>query len=201
MWCRSSFGRPTYLPPDSGPVVHGDYLLDEFGDEPGGAGRAVGLDVAVADGLAGQLSDAGGDQVGVGRQVVHARAGAVTVEPVPDVEVLLEVVPEREIQERALGGGQLHGGGQAALDYGEVARAQVLVEPVDVAAQLETGSLGVEGRVDAGAGDHDHPQLGHGLLGQRVGGDDLVDEGPPDTAAADGDQADQLVAAIAQLGA
>src|SRR5689334_19310056 len=134
MWCRSSFGRPTYLPPDSGPVVHGDYLLDEFGDEPGGAGRAIGLDVAVADRLAGQLSDASGDQVGVGRQVVHARAGAVAGQPVPDVEVLLEVVPEREVQERALGRGQLHSGGQAALDDGHIAGAQVLVETVDVAA-------------------------------------------------------------------
>src|SRR6185437_1202837 len=139
-----------------GPVIHGVYVLDEFGDEPGGAGRAAGLDVAVADGLAGQFSNAGGDQVGVGPQVVHACAGAIAGQPVPDVEVLLEVVPEREVQERALGGGQLHGGGQAALDYGEVAGAQMLVEAVDVAAYLEAGSPGVGGRVDARAGDHDH---------------------------------------------
>src|SRR5690349_12785042 len=39
--------------PDMGSVIHGFCFLDEFGDEPGGAGRAVGLDVAVADGLSG----------------------------------------------------------------------------------------------------------------------------------------------------
>src|SRR5207249_40158 len=138
------------------------YLLDEFGDEMGGAGRAVGLNVAVADGLSGQLGDLGGDEVGVGGGVVHVLTGSVTVEPVVDVEVLLEVVPEREVEERALGGGQLHGGGQPALDDGQVAGAQMLVEPVDVAAQLEAGSLGEGRRVDAGAGDHDHPQLGYG---------------------------------------
>src|SRR6185312_10466396 len=153
-----------------------------------------------ADGLSSQFSDAGGDQVGVGRQVVHARAGAIAGQPVPDVEVLLEVVPEREVQERALGGGQLHGGGQAALDYGEVAGAQMLVEPVDVAAQFEAGPPGEGGRVNAGAGHHDHPQLGHGLLGQRVGRHNLVEERPADSAAADGDDADQFVIAVPQLG-
>src|SRR5689334_15045477 len=51
-------------------VMHGVYLLDEFGDELGGAGRAVGFNVAVADGLAGQFGDMGGDEVGVGGGVV-----------------------------------------------------------------------------------------------------------------------------------
>ncbi len=123
-------------------MILGVCLLDEFGNEPGGTGRAVGLDVAVADGLAGQFGDAGGDEVGVGGGVVHALASAVAVEPVADVEVLLEVVPEREVQERALGGGQLHGGGQPALDDGQVAGAQMLVEAVDVAVHLEAGSRG-----------------------------------------------------------
>ena len=58
-------------------VSLGGYLLDKFGDEPGGAGRAVGLDIAVADGLANQFSDFGGDEVGFGGGKVHAMAGAV----------------------------------------------------------------------------------------------------------------------------
>src|SRR5262249_38721147 len=172
-----------------------------WGGGGGGGSGAVGLKVAVADGVAGQFGDVGGDEGGVGGGVVHVLAGAVTVEPVADVEVLLEVVPEREVEERALGGGQLHGGGQPALDDGEVADAQMLVEPVDVAAQLKAGSLGEGRRVDAGAGHHDHPQLRHALVGQRVGGDDLVDEGLADAAAADGDHADQFVVAVPQLGA
>src|SRR5262249_49752419 len=129
-----------FTEPDGSPVIQGGwFFLDEFGDEPGGAGRTVGLDVAVADGLSGQLGDACGDEIGVRGGVVHVLAGAVPVEPVTDVEVLLEVVPEREVEERAPGGSQLHGRGQAALDDGEVADGQVLVEPVDVTAQLEAG--------------------------------------------------------------
>src|SRR6185312_14747895 len=147
------------------------------------------------------FGDVGGDEVGVGGGVVHVLAGAVAVEPVTDVEVLLEMVPEREVEERAPGGSQLHGGGQPALDDGEVADAQMLVEPVDVAAQIKAGTPGEDRRVDAGAGHHDHPQLRHGLLGQRVGGNDLLDQGPADAAAADGDHADQLVIAVSQPGA
>src|SRR5262249_40776325 len=94
---RHSIDRPIYLvaEPDGSPVIQG--LVDECGDELGGAGRTVGLDVAVADGLAGQFGDAGRDEVGVGGGVVHVLAGAIAVEPVTDVEVLLEVVPEREV--------------------------------------------------------------------------------------------------------
>src|SRR5215471_861144 len=132
-----STDRLADMEPGLGAVIHGGYLLDEFGDELGGAGRAVGLNVAVADGLAGQFGDVGGDEVRVGGGVVHVSAGAVAVESVADVEVLLEVVPERKVQERPLGGGQLHGGGQPALDDGEVADAQMPVEPVDVAVQLK----------------------------------------------------------------
>src|SRR5262249_22138346 len=58
-----SIDRPTDMESDVGPVLHGVYLLDEFGYELGGAGRTIGLDVAVADGLAGQFGDAGGDEV------------------------------------------------------------------------------------------------------------------------------------------
>src|SRR5262249_61085875 len=47
-----SIDRPTSGESGLGGVIHGAYLLDEFGYELGGASRAVGLDVAVADGLA-----------------------------------------------------------------------------------------------------------------------------------------------------
>src|SRR5436190_21180347 len=77
------------------------YLLDEFGDEMGGAGRAVGLNVAVADGLSGQLGDQGGAEVGVGGGVVHGLAGSVTGQSVVVVEVLLEAVPGREVEVRS----------------------------------------------------------------------------------------------------
>jgi len=74
---RSTTASPRAWRLPSSPGYSGVYLLDKFGDEPGGAGRAVGLDIAVADGLANQFSDFGGDEVGFGGGKVHAMAGAV----------------------------------------------------------------------------------------------------------------------------
>ena len=53
------------------------------------------------------------------------------------MEVLLEVVAEREVEERPAVRGQLHRRRQAALDDREVARREVAVELVDVRADLE----------------------------------------------------------------
>ena len=46
----------------------------------------------------------------------------------PDVEVLLEVMLEGHVDERRSGGGEFHARAQAALDHGDVAGRQVLVE-------------------------------------------------------------------------
>lgn len=55
-----------------------------------------------------------------------------------DVELLLEVVLKREVHEWALGCGELHAGGEAALDDGEVAGCEMAVELGDVGAHLDT---------------------------------------------------------------
>ena len=54
-------------------------------------------------------------------------------------------------------------------------------------------------RVDARPGHGDHPQRRELPFGDRVGGDHLVEEGPPDAAATDGDDAHQLVVVVAEL--
>ena len=71
----------------------------------------------------------------------------------PDVKVLLEVVFEREVDERSPVGGQLHRGRQAALDDRKVARREVAVEVVHV--WPDVGSLGRRQRrgIDPRAGD------------------------------------------------
>ena len=102
---------------------------------------------------------------GVGGVEIHPSAGAIAVEAVGDVHVLLEVVAQREVEERPLAGGQLHRGGQAALDHREVARREVAVEVVHVGDDLEALGLRQRLRVDARAGDHDHAQLRHPALG------------------------------------
>ena len=44
-----------------------------------------------------------------------------SVEAVGDVEVLLEMIPQREIKERRSGRSELHAGGQTTLHEGQVA--------------------------------------------------------------------------------
>ena len=78
-------------------------LFEQRGDQRRRARGAVGLDRPVVD-LAADLSAIAAAIVsGVVAFEVHAAAGAVALEPVADVEVLLEVVAEREVEERPAG--------------------------------------------------------------------------------------------------
>ena len=69
-------------------------------------------------------------------EVQHA-AGAVLVEPVADVEVLLEVVAQRNVEERAAGRRQLHARGQPSLHDREVAGSEMPVQLGDEPAHLQ----------------------------------------------------------------
>src|ERR1700722_18949743 len=116
---RNSIVRRT-CSPGLRPTISSAYSgrpLEKAGEQGCGAGGAVGGDGEVVD-LAGDL---GGDVGGAGRLVVHVPPGPVAVEPVADMEVLLEVAGEREVQEGPPAGGQLHRRGQPALDDREVA--------------------------------------------------------------------------------
>src|SRR5439155_19324084 len=77
--------------------------------DPGRRARgAIGFDIAVVDVAADLGCDRSGD---LGRTVgleVHPPSGVVALEAVADVEVLLEVVAQREVQKRPLVGRQLH---------------------------------------------------------------------------------------------
>ena len=71
--------------------------LEEFADRGRGARRAVSRDWPVVDLAADLFGDRRGDRLG-GRAVeVHPYARAVAVQAVMDVNVLLEVVLEREV--------------------------------------------------------------------------------------------------------
>src|SRR5207248_6565233 len=99
--------------------------------------RSVAGDRAVIDLPADLLGDRCGNLLGAVAVKVHAAAGAVALEPVADVEVLLEVMLQREIEKRPAARGQLHRGGQPTLDDREVARHKVAVEIVHVRPDLE----------------------------------------------------------------
>src|SRR5947208_2908401 len=93
-----------------------------------------------------------------GADEVHRAAGSIAIESMADVEVLLEVVPQREIDERAPVRGQFHRGRKPSLDHGNLADGQMAVQLMDVGTDLETVLAGQARWFDAGAGDHDHPQ-------------------------------------------
>ena len=63
------------------------------------------------------------------------------VEPVADVEVLLEVVAERDVEERPPCGGQLHASRQASLHDGQIAGGEVSIRLVDEAVHLQAVML------------------------------------------------------------
>ena len=134
-----------------------------------------------------------GKLVGVGVPVVHVAAGSVLVEAVPDVEVLLEVVDEREVEEWPPRRRQFHGGRETSLDHGDVRGCQVPVEPLDVPVDLEAFVNGQAGRIDAGAGNSDHPQLWNQALRRRERGDHLLQKVLTDAGPAHRDHAHLLV--------
>ena len=75
------------------------------------------------------------------------------------------------------------------------------VEVVHVGADLEPVVARQRRRVDARPGDDDHAQAGTRCLGLGVGGDHPPQQVGADAGAADGDDADLLVGAVAELGA
>jgi hypothetical protein len=99
------------------------------------------------------------------------------------VEVLLEVVAQWEVQERAAVGGQLHRRREPTLDDGEVAGREMTVEVVHVGPQFQSLDVRQRRWVDPRASDDDHPRLGSLPLGLR---ERLDHPGPGVTGAARG---------------
>jgi len=77
------------------------------GDSLGRAARPVGLNRAVVDVFADLLGNRLGDYRRRSVVEVHASSRAVALEAVEDMDVLLEVVLEREVDERLPVGGGL----------------------------------------------------------------------------------------------
>src|SRR3712207_8213564 len=63
------------------------------------------------------------------------------LQPVPDVDLLLEVVAQRDVEERPPAGGQLHRGGQPALDHGQVGGGQPAVQAGHPRSEEHTSEL------------------------------------------------------------
>jgi len=70
------------------------------------------------------------------------------------------MILEREVEERRSGSRQLHAGGEAALRQRQIARGEMAIEVRHEGIYLDTPGRMQRGRIDAGAGHHDHAQLG-----------------------------------------
>src|SRR5215211_1441368 len=167
-------------------------------DQSGGPRRTVGLDWPIGHVRPELVADRRCNGFGRGGAEVHQPAGPVALEPVADVEVLLEVMPEREIEERTSVRGQLHAGREAALDDGEVAGGQVPVQVGHVAAYLEPFVLRQRRRIDPGPGHDDHPKTRDALLRGRERLDDTLQKRGPHAGPADCGNADLFVLAVAK---
>jgi hypothetical protein len=143
---------------------------EELRDRCGGPGCAVGLDGAVVDLSPYLLGDCGGYLRRAVELEVHAPTGPVALEAVAYMEVLLEVMPQWEVQERAPVGGQLHRRREPTLDDGEIAGSEMTVEVVLVGPQFQPLDLRQRRWVVPRACDDDHPQLGSVpfRLGERL---------------------------------
>jgi hypothetical protein len=87
-------------------IVRFDTPLQQLGDAPRGPDGAVSLDLLIADLASDLLRDRLRDQLRWRIVEVHAAAGSVAFQAMAYVEVLLEVVAQREVEEGPLICGQ-----------------------------------------------------------------------------------------------
>jgi hypothetical protein len=85
-----------------------------------------------------------------------------------DHDLLFAVAFQGEIDERPAEGGQLERRRPPALDDGQVAGGEVLVEFWDVTFDLDPVGNGQRRRVEPGPTNEDHPEAGNRLSGDRV---------------------------------
>ena len=111
--------------------------------------------------------------------VVEANARAEAIEAPGHVQLLLEVVAQGKVEERGAKGRQLHGGGEPALDDGEIDGGVMLEEIRHEGAHLDPGTPGRLHLGEARASDQDQPSL------RNLGGDQgeglraLAKQAPP----------------------
>src|SRR5262245_17708103 len=135
-------------------------MSEQAGDHPRRALGPAGLHLAVVHGLAKVIEDGITQLLDRRAVVVHPHAGPQAIQPARDVEVLLEVVAKRKVEEGRLEGGQLHGRGEAALHDGEMRGGVVAEEVGDEGLHDQLRAAGELARRQAGPRDEDHPRVG-----------------------------------------
>src|SRR5579885_3606733 len=77
----------------------------KIGQKLGGTRIAIALDGTIPDRARELLDDRRRDLLDGRRRIVHAPSGPVATEPVTDVNILLEMIEKRKIEEGNPGGG------------------------------------------------------------------------------------------------
>src|SRR3989441_5361831 len=106
--------------------------LEHLRDAHGGTPRAVRLHRSVRDCSTQFLDHGGGEPIRRRLVEVHASPGAVAVQPMAHVEVLLEVMAKWEVDERPPIGGQFHRRRESDLDDRKVTDGEVPIQLMHV---------------------------------------------------------------------
>src|SRR3982074_2515692 len=91
---------------------------DKIRKHPCGTGGTAGFDGFECGRRAQRIDHRIGNHVRRRGGVLHASTGAVAVETMLDMEILFEMILEREVEERRSGRRQLHAGRAATLPQG-----------------------------------------------------------------------------------
>src|SRR5690349_4878814 len=175
--------------------------LEQPGDQPGGAVGAVERHRGGVYRLAEVLEHRRAQSLGAGVLEVEPDPGAEAIEASGDVQLLLEVVAQREVEEGRAESGQLHRGGEPALDDREVGGRVMREEVGYVVAHLDAGAPRRLHLGEARTAHQDQPRLRDLGRDQGEGLRALAEEAAPDPRPADGGQDHALVGPVAELGA
>src|SRR5215467_12086030 len=179
--------------------AHHCVCLEELGDEPCGAVRPVERYLGGMDRLAQVFEHGRAQGFRTRAVVVESDPGAETIEPARHVELLLEVVAQRKVEERSPERSQLHGRGEAALNDREIDGGVMLEEIRHEGAHLDARApRGLHLREPRTAHENE-ARLGNLRGDQGEGLRALAKETPPHPRSPHRGEDDALVGAVAQL--
>src|SRR5581483_3927377 len=138
------------------------------------------------------------DHVRTGIGKFQPAPGAIAIEAMGDVEILLEVIAQRKIDEGGAGRRQFHAGSQPALHQREVTCGEMSIEIRHERRDFNAFRRVQRFWIDAGTCDHDHAQFRDFGFRGRPGLQDTFDQMAADPGAAHGDDANLLVRRISQ---
>src|SRR6267378_5974895 len=174
---------------------------EQLGHEARRARGAVGRNVAVVHGFAQVIQHRGRQVLWSRAVVIHPHAGAEALEAARHEELLLEVIPEREVEERRAERGQLHRCREAALHDRQIGGGVMPEEIRHEGPHLEAGRVWKRGAVEPGAGHQHHAGVGDARRDEREGRRALLEQVAADAGAADRDEDHALARVVAERGA